>query len=101
MGRMFGTNGVRGVVNQDMNIKLAMQMGKAVGVVFPGTAAIATDTRVSADMLRTAVSAGNSRPLLRMAENPLPSGWNEVTSVSISTRIPCLRSSVTSRELIS
>ena len=58
MGRMFGTNGVRGVVNQDMNIKLAMQMGKAVGVVFPGTAAIATDTRVSADMLRTAVSAG-------------------------------------------
>ena len=49
----------------------------------------------------SAVSAGNSRPLLRMAENPLPSGWNEVTSVSISTRIPCLRSSVTSRELIS
>ncbi len=58
MGRMFGTNGVRGVINQDMNIQLAMQMGKAVGTVLHGIVAVATDTRMSADMLRAAVSAG-------------------------------------------
>ncbi len=58
MGKMFGTNGVRGVVNKDMNVGLALQMGKAVGSVFPGTVAVAVDTRVSADMLRAAVSSG-------------------------------------------
>ena len=56
--RLFGTNGVRGVVNEDMNTDLALQMGKAIGKFFSGTVAIATDTRVSADMIKSAVSAG-------------------------------------------
>ena len=56
--RMFGTNGVRGVVNEDMNTDLALQMGKAIGKFFNGTVAIATDTRVSGDMIKAAVSAG-------------------------------------------
>ncbi|MDR0887756.1 MAG: phosphoglucosamine mutase [Candidatus Methanoplasma sp.] len=56
--KLFGTNGVRGVVNEDMNPSLALQLGKAIGTVFKGTVALATDTRVSADMIRTAVSAG-------------------------------------------
>ncbi len=56
--RMFGTNGVRGVVNEDMNTDLALQMGKAIGKFFGGTVAIATDSRVSADMIKAAVSAG-------------------------------------------
>lgn len=55
---MFGTNGVRGVVNQDMNATLALQMGKAIGAVMPGTVAIASDTRDSCDMLKSAVSSG-------------------------------------------
>ena len=56
--RMFGTNGVRGVVNEDMNTDLALQMGKAIGKFFGGRVAIATDTRVSGDMIKSAVSAG-------------------------------------------
>lgn len=56
--RLFGTNGVRGVVNEDMNTDLALQMGKAIGKFFSGTVAIATDTRVSADMIKAAVSSG-------------------------------------------
>ena len=56
--RMFGTNGVRGVVNEDMNTDLALQMGKAIGKFFGGTVAIATDTRVSGDMIKAAGSAG-------------------------------------------
>lgn len=56
--RMFGTNGVRGVVNEYMTSDLALQMGKAIGTETRGTVAIATDTRVSADMIKSAVAAG-------------------------------------------
>jgi phosphomannomutase/phosphoglucomutase len=56
--KLFGTNGVRGIINEDMTSGLALQMGKAIGTVFKGTVALATDTRGSADMIRTAVSAG-------------------------------------------
>ena len=56
--RLFGTNGVRGVVNEDMNVDFALQMGKAIGTFFSGTVAIATDTRLSKDMLKFAVSSG-------------------------------------------
>ncbi|MGI6009829.1 MAG: phosphoglucosamine mutase, partial [Methanomethylophilus sp.] len=58
MGRMFGTNGIRGVVNKDMNVALALQIGKAVGKEFPGRVAVGTDTRLSADMLTSAVASG-------------------------------------------
>ncbi len=58
MGKMFGTNGVRGVVNQSMNVHLALQMGKAIGAVNPGAYALGTDTRYTGDMIRSAVSAG-------------------------------------------
>ncbi|MFA5312968.1 MAG: phosphoglucosamine mutase [Methanomassiliicoccales archaeon] len=56
--RLFGTNGVRGVVNQDMSAQLALDVGKAIGTFMGGKVAIATDSRTSADMLRCAVSAG-------------------------------------------
>ena len=58
MGRMFGTNGVRGIVNSDMTVELALQMGKAIGSMYKGVVAIATDTRSSAEMIRLAVSSG-------------------------------------------
>lgn len=56
--RLFGTNGVRGIINEDMTSDLALQMGKAIGTVMGGTVAIATDTRISADMIKMAVSSG-------------------------------------------
>lgn len=56
--RLFGTNGVRGVINVDMTSDLALQMGKAIGAVMGGTVAIATDTRTSANMIKAAVSSG-------------------------------------------
>jgi phosphomannomutase/phosphoglucomutase len=56
--RLFGTNGIRGVINADMTSDLALRVGKAIGVVMGGTLAIATDTRTSADMIKTAVSSG-------------------------------------------
>lgn len=56
--RLFGTNGVRGVVNEEMTATLALDIGRAIGGFMGGRVAIATDTRTSADMLKTAVSAG-------------------------------------------
>ncbi|OPY34133.1 MAG: putative phosphoglucosamine mutase [Methanomassiliicoccales archaeon PtaU1.Bin124] len=56
--RLFGTNGVRGVVNEEMTVQMAMEVGQAIGTFMTGKVALATDSRTSADMLRCAVSAG-------------------------------------------
>ena len=52
MTRLFGTNGIRGVVNQDMNNELALGIGKAWGTYLKQTItrprlAIGTDARLS------------------------------------------------------
>lgn len=56
--RLFGTNGVRGIINQDMTAQLTLDLGKAIGTFMGGTVALASDTRTSGHMLRSAVSAG-------------------------------------------
>ena len=57
--KMFGTNGIRGIANDylscGMLVKIGMSIGKILG---PGPIAIAMDTRISSDMIRSAVSAG-------------------------------------------
>ena len=58
MKRLFGTNGIRGTVNEDMTVELAAKVGRAAGRFMKGTVAIASDTRVSRDMIKQAVSAG-------------------------------------------
>ena len=64
MGKLFGTDGVRGVAGKDLTCELALQIGR-------GTAAVLTqldghrpkiligkDTRVSGDMLESTLAAG-------------------------------------------
>ncbi len=59
MSKMFGTNGIRGEANQYLNCELSLKVGKAIAEVLgPGPIAIAMDTRVSSDMICSAVSAG-------------------------------------------
>jgi len=63
MGKLFGTNGIRGVVNKDMNCDLALGIGKAWGTLIKRKiqkpkVAIGTDARLSNDMLKNAISAG-------------------------------------------
>ena len=63
MTRLFGTNGIRGVVNEDMNCDLALGIGKAWGTFLKKSinrprVAIGTDARLSNYMLKNAVSAG-------------------------------------------
>ncbi len=57
--RLFGTNGVRGVVNTEgMDCEFAMRLGLAIGTCMAGPVMVGTDARTSNDMLRTACSAG-------------------------------------------
>lgn len=61
--KLFGTNGIRGVVNNEMNTDLALEIGKAWGTYLTKKnarprVAIGTDARLSNDMLKNAISAG-------------------------------------------
>ena len=64
MGVLFGTDGVRGIANEDLSCELAMKIGRATAKVLSGisekrpTILIGKDTRVSSDMLESAISAG-------------------------------------------
>ena len=58
MARLFGTNGVRGVVNEFMDGQLALDVGKAIGSFMKGRVAIGCDSRTSADMVKCACAAG-------------------------------------------
>ena len=63
MGRLFGTDGVRGIANKELTPELAFNLGKAVAYELKQTNArpvmlIGRDTRVSGDMLENALTAG-------------------------------------------
>ncbi len=59
MTRLFGTNGIRGVVGRDMTADLAVRVGHAIGSHFgPGSVVMARDPRLSGPMLMKAVAAG-------------------------------------------
>jgi phosphomannomutase/phosphoglucomutase len=58
-GRLFGTNGIRGVANKDLTPEIAIKIGSAIGTFFKhGTLIIGHDARTSGPMLTKAVIAG-------------------------------------------
>jgi phosphoglucosamine mutase len=63
VGRLFGTDGVRGAVNSELTVELATELGRAAGHFFSREISsprviIARDTRESGPMLEAALSAG-------------------------------------------
>lgn len=63
MGRMFGTDGVRGIANKELTCELALKIGAAGAYVIASDVhrpriLIGSDTRRSADMLCSALIAG-------------------------------------------
>ncbi|MDD3168354.1 MAG: phosphoglucosamine mutase [Eubacteriales bacterium] len=75
MGRLFGTDGVRGVANSELTPELAFNLGKAGAYVLSKdqqrpVVLIAKDTRISGDMLEDAISAG----ILAMGGNVIKAG---------------------------
>jgi len=64
MGKLFGTDGVRGVANRELTSELAYKIGKAGAYVLTAEMEhtpkilIGMDTRISGDMLEAALTAG-------------------------------------------
>ena len=64
MGKLFGTDGVRGVANRELTCELAMKIGRAAAYVLTrhtdhrARIVIGRDTRLSGSMLETALCAG-------------------------------------------
>ena len=64
MGKLFGTDGIRGIVGENLTAELAFRVGQAVTMVLKekkGSAPLITigmDTRISSDMLESAMIAG-------------------------------------------
>ena len=64
MGRLFGTDGVRGVANQELTCETAFKIGQAVAFVLTEEChrkpkiLIGKDTRISCDMLESALASG-------------------------------------------
>ena len=63
MGRLFGTDGVRGIANKELTPELAFNLGKAGAYVLKAkndrpVVVIGKDTRISGDMLENALAAG-------------------------------------------
>lgn len=64
MGRLFGTDGVRGVANSELTCEMAMNIGRAAAMVLTKGGhkhpkiLIGKDTRLSSDMLESALAAG-------------------------------------------
>ena len=64
MGRLFGTDGVRGVANLELTPKLAYKLGQAGAYVLTGETKhtpkilVGMDTRISGDMLEAALISG-------------------------------------------
>ena len=65
MGRLFGTDGVRGVANTELTCELSMQIGRAAAMVLSKNlngkkpkVLIGMDTRASSQMLENAITSG-------------------------------------------
>ena len=63
MGRLFGTDGARGIANTELTCELAISIGRAAAMVLMENAkrpmvVIGKDTRASSDMLEAALTAG-------------------------------------------
>ncbi len=64
MGRLFGTDGVRGVANDTLTCELAMQIGRAAATALSGGSrrrpvfVVGMDPRLSSDMLSFALMSG-------------------------------------------
>ena len=63
MGNLFGTDGARGIANQELTPELAFKLGRAGSFVLSHKVArprilVGRDTRISGDMLESALVAG-------------------------------------------
>jgi len=87
MGRLFGTDGIRGIVGKNLTVDEAFKVGQAVATVLgekkgkSPTILIGKDTRISSDMLECALIAG----ICSVGGNVLPLGVIPTPAVAYLT----------------
>lgn len=87
MGKYFGTDGVRGIANEQLTPELAFKIGRCGGYALAGNVAkptiiIGRDTRISGHMLSSALTAG----LLSIGANVITVGIATTPSIAYLTR---------------
>ena len=87
MGRLFGTDGVRGIANKALTPELAFNLGKAGAYVLKAkndrpVVVIGKDTRISGDMLENALAAG----ILAVGGNVIKAGVIPTPAVAYLAR---------------
>lgn len=87
MARLFGTDGIRGIANVDLTPDLAYKVGRAGAYVLgngneSNTVIIAKDTRVSGDLLFSALAAG----MMSIGVNVIDLGVLPTPAVAYLTR---------------
>ncbi|KIL41900.1 phosphoglucosamine mutase [Gordoniibacillus kamchatkensis] len=87
MGRYFGTDGVRGVANQELTPELAYRLGRAGAYLLTAGKARASvvvgkDTRISGDLLESALIAG----ILSVGADAIRAGVIPTPGVAYLTR---------------
>jgi phosphoglucosamine mutase len=82
--RLFGTSGIRGVVDRDLSPDFCRRAALAIGTTLPesSTICIATDTRISRHMVKDAVTAG----LLSCGVNVVDLGILPTPALALLTR---------------
>ncbi|MCJ7575069.1 MAG: phosphoglucosamine mutase [Dehalococcoidia bacterium] len=82
--RLFGTSGIRGVVGQDLSPDLCRRVALAIGTTLPqsSTVCIATDTRISRDIIKEATTTG----LLSCGVNVVDLGILPTPALALLTR---------------
>ncbi|MFX1369008.1 MAG: phosphoglucosamine mutase, partial [Promethearchaeota archaeon] len=59
MGRLFGTNGIRGTINNELATELVLDISRATGTVLgPGKVVVSRDSRKGGEMFLNAVVSG-------------------------------------------
>ncbi|NWF77539.1 MAG: hypothetical protein HXY36_02935 [Chloroflexi bacterium] len=83
-GRLFGTSGIRGVVNKDLSPDFCRRVALAIGTTLPpaSTVCIATDTRISRDVIKGAIAQG----LLSCSINVVDLGILPTPALALLTR---------------
>jgi len=96
MGRLFGTDGVRGVANADLTPELAFAVGRATGAVLARKidivhpVVVGRDTRVSGSMLEAAIVAGitsTGRNVITIGVIPTPGVARVTTAIEAAAGV--------------
>jgi phosphomannomutase len=57
MGRLFGTNGVRGVANKELTLELVTRLAASCGHILGKNIALGRDGRVTSPLFRNAAAS--------------------------------------------